>query len=84
MYLCKLLAKKKNPVYKTQQWQPIHQKYKANESTSKHNPKKKNESQQSRKIRKINSYASMIQGYEMIINDNKDKKVIDCHKFTSD
>jgi hypothetical protein len=41
--------KKKNPVYKNQGWEPIHQKYKANESTSRHIPKEKNESQQSRK-----------------------------------
>jgi hypothetical protein len=33
--------KKKNHVYKNQGREPIHQKYKANESTSKHNPKKK-------------------------------------------
>jgi hypothetical protein len=34
---------KKNPVYKNQGWEPIHQKFKANESMSRHNP---NESQQ--------------------------------------
>jgi hypothetical protein len=33
--------RKKNPVYKNQGLEPIHQKYKANESTSRHNPKKK-------------------------------------------
>jgi len=43
MYLCKLPTKEKNLIYKNQQWEPIHQKYKANESTSRHNPKKKNE-----------------------------------------
>jgi len=32
--------KKKNPVNKNQRWEPIHQKYKANENTSRHNPKK--------------------------------------------
>jgi hypothetical protein len=32
--------KKKNPVSKNQGWEPIHQKYKANENTSRHNPKK--------------------------------------------
>jgi len=36
-----LALKKKNPVYKNQGREPIHQKYKANESTSVHNPKKK-------------------------------------------
>jgi hypothetical protein len=41
--------KKKNPVYKYQGWEPIHQKYKANESTSRHIRKEKNESQQSTK-----------------------------------
>ncbi len=34
-------VKKKNPVNKNQGWEPIHQKYKANENTSRHNPKKK-------------------------------------------
>jgi hypothetical protein len=29
----------KNPVNKYQRWEPIHQKYKANENTSRHNPK---------------------------------------------
>jgi hypothetical protein len=33
--------KKKNPLYKNQGREPIHQKYKALESTSRHNPKKK-------------------------------------------
>jgi hypothetical protein len=33
--------KKKNPVYKNQGGEPIHQKYKANEGTRRHNPKKK-------------------------------------------
>jgi hypothetical protein len=36
-----LHAKKKNPVYENQGWEPIHQKYKAYESKSRHNPKKK-------------------------------------------
>jgi hypothetical protein len=34
-------TKKKNPTYKNQGWEPIHKKYKANESTRRHNPKKK-------------------------------------------
>jgi hypothetical protein len=34
-------SKKKNPVNKNQGWKPIHQKYKVNENTSRHNPKKK-------------------------------------------
>jgi hypothetical protein len=33
--------KKKNPLNKNQGWEPMHQKYKANENTSRHNPKKK-------------------------------------------
>jgi hypothetical protein len=32
--------KKKNHVNKNQGWEPIHQKYKVNENTSRHNPKK--------------------------------------------
>jgi hypothetical protein len=49
MYFWKLPTKKKNPIYKNQQQEPIHQKYKANESMSRHNPKKENENQQSMK-----------------------------------
>ncbi len=33
--------KKKNHVYKNQGWEPIHKRYAANESTSKHNQEKK-------------------------------------------
>ncbi len=32
---------KKNPINKNQGWEPIHQKQKANENTSRHNLKKK-------------------------------------------
>jgi hypothetical protein len=32
--------KKKNHEYKNQGWKPMHKKHKANESTSRHNPKK--------------------------------------------
>jgi hypothetical protein len=35
------LKKKKNPINKNQRWELIRQKYKANENTSRHNPKKK-------------------------------------------
>jgi hypothetical protein len=38
--------KKKNLVNKNQGWEPIHLKYKVNENTSRHNPKK-NKSKQS-------------------------------------
>jgi hypothetical protein len=34
-------SKKKNPVIKNQGWEPIQQRYKANENTSRHNRKKK-------------------------------------------
>jgi hypothetical protein len=40
----------KNSVSKNQGWEPIHQKYKANENTSRHNPKK-NKDKQITKIR---------------------------------
>jgi hypothetical protein len=40
---------RKNHVYEIQGQEPIHQKYKANESMSRHNPKKKNKSKQSTK-----------------------------------
>jgi hypothetical protein len=36
-----LVQKKKNPVNKNQGLEPIYQKYKANENTSRHNPEKK-------------------------------------------
>jgi hypothetical protein len=34
----------RNPVNKNQGWEPIHQKYKAKENTSKHNPEKRQKS----------------------------------------
>jgi hypothetical protein len=42
-FLCTFgyIKKKKNVVNKNQGWEPIQQKYKANENTSKYNPKKK-------------------------------------------
>jgi hypothetical protein len=40
-YFSRVYLGEKNLVYKNQEWELIHQKYKANESTSKHNPKKK-------------------------------------------
>jgi len=36
-----LPGKNENPVNKNQGWEPIHQKYKANENTSRYHPKKK-------------------------------------------
>jgi hypothetical protein len=64
--------RKKNLVYKNQGCEPIHQNYKANESTSRHNPKKKMKANNQRKIGKRKPYATRTQGYEMIINDNKE------------
>jgi hypothetical protein len=65
---------KKDLVYKNQRQEPIDQKYKANESTSKHNPKrgKKTEANNQWKIRKKKPYANKTQGYKMMINDNKE------------
>ncbi len=60
---------KKNCI-KNQGRKPIHQKYKTNESTNRHNPKK-NESKQSTK-NKENSHENRIHGYEMMINDNNE------------
>ncbi len=40
-HLKQLEHKKKILVNKNQVWEPIHQKYKVNENTSRHNPKKK-------------------------------------------
>jgi hypothetical protein len=39
---------KKNSVNKNQGWEPIQQKYKANENTSRHNPKKNNQQKSSK------------------------------------
>jgi hypothetical protein len=36
---------KKNFVNKNQRWEPIHRKYKANDNTSRHNPKTKKQKQ---------------------------------------
>jgi hypothetical protein len=49
-----------NPISKNQGWEPIHQKYKANENTSRHNPKKErkkanNQQNQVKTIRKEDS-----------------------------
>jgi hypothetical protein len=46
-----VLLGKKNLVNKNQGWEPTHQKYKTNVNTSIHNPKKKNKSKQSTKIK---------------------------------
>jgi hypothetical protein len=43
------VKKNKSHIYKNQGGEPIQQKYKSNENTSRHNPKKKNENQQSMK-----------------------------------
>jgi hypothetical protein len=63
--------KKKKPVNKNQRCKPIHQKYKANESISRHNSKnKKKTNKQSIKI-EYKPYAKKTHGYEMIINNKK-------------
>ncbi len=41
--------KKKNPTYKNQGQEPIHQKYKANESKSRHNPSKNKKNSKKKK-----------------------------------
>jgi hypothetical protein len=63
------LKKKKNLVNKIQGWEPILQKYKANENTSRHNPKKKkqiNNQQKSGKNHMQRPYAKRTHG-----NDNQ-------------
>jgi hypothetical protein len=65
------LKKKKNFVYKNQGQEPIHQKYKANESMNTQ-PTKKMKTNNQQKIRKRKKpYANKTQGYKMTINDNK-------------
>jgi hypothetical protein len=46
------LNEKKTHVNKNQGWEPIHQKYKAKENTSRHNPKKKQKWTINKKINK--------------------------------
>jgi hypothetical protein len=58
-------------VYKNQGREPIHQEYKANESMSRHNPKKKQKQTINKKIRK-KPYANRTHGNKMPINDNKE------------
>jgi hypothetical protein len=67
-------GKKKNPVIKNQGWEPIQQKYKANEyNTSRHNQKKKQK-------QTINKNAKKIHDCEMTINQNKeDLRRKSCH-----
>ncbi len=48
--------------------QPIHQKYKANDSMSRHKPKKTNNEQKIRKNPSTNRY----HGYKMMIYHNKE------------
>jgi hypothetical protein len=64
--------RKKSHVYKNQGHEPIHQNYKVNDSTSRHNPKKKMKTNNQQKIGKRKPFATRTQGYEMMINDNKE------------
>jgi hypothetical protein len=65
----RLIEREKNHVYKNQGQEPILQKYKANESTSRYNTKKK----QKQAIKnKVKTYANKTYGYEMTITDNKE------------
>jgi hypothetical protein len=50
---CKLdvqTEKEEKPCTKNQGWEPIHQKYKVNENTSRHNPKKKTKANNQQKL----------------------------------
>jgi hypothetical protein len=46
------LKKEKNPVKTNQGWEPIHQKYKANENTNRHNLKNKTKANNQQKSAK--------------------------------
>jgi len=52
--------KKKNPKYKNQGHEPINQKYKANKSTSRHNPKIKQSKQLKKKGEKPMQIGPMV------------------------
>jgi hypothetical protein len=56
--------KKKNTINKNQGWEPIQQKYEANENTSKHNPKKK-------KIVNKNQIKTLCKENSWLQNDNQ-------------
>ncbi len=60
----------KNPGNKNQGWKPIHQKYKANENTSRHNPKKKTKANNQQNL----STDLMQRGLTVtnVYNDNKE------------
>jgi hypothetical protein len=66
-------------------WEPIHQKYKANENTSRHN-QRENKIKQPIKSR-WRPYAKKTHGNKMIINDNKGnlrwKNCVVCYKLVS-
>jgi hypothetical protein len=61
---------KKSPVNKNQGWESIHQKYKANENTRSHNPKKKQK--QTINKNQVRPYVKRTHGYKLTINDNKE------------
>jgi hypothetical protein len=52
--------KKKNPKYKNQGHEPINQKYKANETTSRHNPKIKQKQTIKKKREKLMQIGPMV------------------------
>jgi hypothetical protein len=65
--------KKKNLVYQNQGWQPIHQKYKANENTSRQNPKKKQKQTINKnQVKTLCKQTKRTHGYKMTINNNKE------------
>jgi hypothetical protein len=69
---------KKNLINKNQGWEPIHQKYKANDNTSRHNPKKK-QKQTINKIQ-IKTFAKRTHGNKTTINNNKENlRQKNCH-----
>ncbi len=82
------LKRKKNLVNKNQGWEPIFQKYKVNENTSRHNPKKKQKQTINKNKVKTLCKDLMQKGLvAMTINDNKEdlkKKVVIYHKWVND
>ncbi len=60
------------PCIKSRGQELIHQKYKASESTIRHNPKEEKKKLTITKKKKKKTYANITQGCETMINDNKE------------
>jgi hypothetical protein len=72
LHACNEVKKKKNQVNKNQGWESIHQKYEANENTSRHNPKKTKTKANNQQKSSKDLVQRGLMVYTMTINDNKE------------